>query len=147
MIYPASLANRLKYYLWSLYTPYHPYVRDAALRTGIVKHSGRQDFLIGHLAPGKKLEAFISFLVQKGFSNHFIAWHDEGEFLSLRYMENFIYQYHLRVFHDGEVRGHYEYTPECYPIRHMREEGMEPRHTDFLYMLEHWIVPFFASEE
>lgn len=34
------------------------------------------------------------------------------------------YQYHVRLFKDSEVRGHYEFAAETNPIKHLREIGM-----------------------
>lgn len=140
MIRPTSSFNRAKYLFWRAYTPCHPFIRDAILSMGIVTHEGRQDFLLGNIAPDQSIEEFISFLLQKGYGNHFIAWQDTGELVSLRYVENFVYQYHLRVFEDGEVRGHYEYTPECYPVLHLREVNMEDRRDEFLTLLKGRII-------
>ncbi len=135
MIYPRSLRDRAKYVFWRVYTPYHPFVRDTALALGVVRHEGRQHFLLGKVAPHISIQEFVERLVAQGFGNHFVAWEDEGELVSLRYVEDFKCQYHLRVFKDGEVRAHYEYTPECYPILHLREVGIEARRDDFLRML------------
>lgn len=140
MVYPKSRKDRAKHLFWTLYTPLHPLVRDVALCVGIVQHKGRQPFLLGTLAPGQSIEELLSFLVSRGFANHFVAWRDDGELVSLRYVEDFTYQYHLRIFKDGEVRAHYEYTPECRPGLHMRNIGMEPRREYFLNLLGNRIV-------
>lgn len=134
MVYPRQLAERTKYAFWSLYTPIHPAVRNAAESIGIKRErfvvpekKGRQRYLLGTIAPGQSVREFISHCVERGYGNHFVAWRDEGEIVSLRYVENFTHQYHLRIFQDGEVRGHYEYTPESYPIRHIRAVGQQDR--------------------
>jgi hypothetical protein len=143
--YPDNFVDQIKYYAWRLYTPLHPRVRTAGIRLGFAKNSGRQDYFLGVLAPEQSLEAFIMHLVQHGYGNHFVAWEDEGQIVSLRHVENFKYQYHLRIYNDGEIRGHYEYTPEYRPIAHTREIGMESRRDDFLKILEGWIVTDVAS--
>jgi hypothetical protein len=125
MSYPRSLRDRAKYVFWRAYTPAHPLFRDAALRLGMVKHKGRQNYLLGHIAPGQTVQEFVDYLVSKGFANHFVAWKDDGEVVSLRRVENFTHQYHLRIFADGEVRGHFEFTPECYPFSHLKAIGQE----------------------
>ena len=127
MAYPYEFKNRIKYRFWRLYTPYHPFVRDALLSLGIFKHEGRQGFLVGRLAYNESIKSFTDYLVKLGYGNHFVAWKDQGEVVSLRYVIGFEYQYHIRVFADGEVRGHYEYTPECYPIKHLKAIGQEDR--------------------
>lgn len=45
-----------------------------------------------------------------------------------------------RVFADGEVRGHYEYTPECAPLSHMKKIGMEDRRHEFLALMSDRII-------
>lgn len=137
MVYPDSLGDRIKYAFWRLYTPFHPLVRDTSLALGIVTHGdkyprGRQPYILGTLVPGETVQGFVSYMIDKGFGNHFIAWKDHGQVVSLRYVDSFKYQYHLRVFEDGEVRGHYEFTPECHPILHMKDDNMEPRREEFL---------------
>jgi hypothetical protein len=140
MVYPSSLWGKAKYVFWRLYTPYHPLVRDLALKLGVVQHQGRQDWLIGTIAPHLSIQEFVSHLLKQGFGNHFVAWKDDGELVSLRYTDNFEYQYHLRVFEDREVRAHYECTPECHPFLHMREDHMEPRRAYFLNVLKDTVV-------
>ncbi|HTE48827.1 MAG TPA: hypothetical protein VK675_02905 [Candidatus Paceibacterota bacterium] len=140
MVRPVTLARYAKYVFWGFYTPYHSRVRDALTSLGIVKHEGRQDFFLGFVADHLSLQEFISRLVEQGFGNHFVAWREEGELVSLRYVENFEMQYHLRVFKDREVRGHYEYTPECHAVWHMREVDMEERRPQFLDFLGDVIV-------
>ncbi len=145
MVFPDSLADRLKYAIWRLYTPFHPFVRDTSIALGIVRHGdnyvgGRQPYFLGRLASGQTIQEFVAYMITKGFGNHFIAWKDRGQVVSLRYVDSFKYQYHLRVFDDGEVRGHYEFTPECHPLLHMFEDGLEERRDDFLRFLGDRIV-------
>jgi hypothetical protein len=137
----------VKYLFWQVCRPYHPIARDTLLRLRVIRHEGRQDYLLGTVAPHLSIKDFIAYLVSRGFGNHFFAWKDDGEVVSLRYTENFMYQYHIRVFHDGEVRAHYEYTPECYPLLHMKKVNMEPRREFFLRILGDTIVPDASGEE
>lgn len=139
--YPKGAYNRSKYLFWKIITPFHNYWRDVLLSVGILKHEVRQHYALGVLAPGKKLEDLLKYLESKGWGNHFIAWKDEGEVIGIRKLEGFERQYHIRVFQNGEVRGHYEYTPECHPRWHLKEVGMESRHEEFLKELEGWIIP------
>ncbi len=134
--------DRLKYLYWKLYTPIHPYIRDIALRARVVSHGGRQEYLIGTLVPDISLEDFVAFLISHGYGNHFIAWKDDDELISMRYSEDFKTQYHLRIFSDGEVRGHFEFTPEYRPYRHLKKIGQEDRREYFIGLLKDWIVPF-----
>ncbi|OHA20150.1 MAG: hypothetical protein A2836_00960 [Candidatus Taylorbacteria bacterium RIFCSPHIGHO2_01_FULL_45_63] len=141
MVYPTSAIDRLKYHFWRLYTPCHPFLRDTLVKFRILWHRGRQGFLIGRVPETHTIQEFISFLVEQGYGNHFVAWKDEGEIAGLRYVKDFVYQYHIRVFEDGEVRGHYEYTPECYPILHFFEIDQEDRREEFFALLGSRIVP------
>ena len=147
MVRPRHPAHRAKYLFWRIITPVHPKVRAVAERIGIRRErfvapdsTGRQRFLIGMLAPGYTARDIAAHLIGQGYGNHFVAWQDDGQVLSLRLVEDFAHQYHLRVFEDGEIRGHYEYTPECYPIRHVRSIGQEDRREVFYKHLGRFIV-------
>ncbi|MFZ3043527.1 MAG: hypothetical protein WA058_00215 [Minisyncoccia bacterium] len=154
MVYPSSAGDQLKYWLWRLYTPFHPLVRNTSFRLGgklligsvapEVRYEGRQDFLIGTLRPEYSVRELVCFLVAQGFGNHFIAWKDSDELVSLRRVTDFRHQHHIRVFRDGEVRCHYEYTPEYRPVRHLVRVGFEDRTPEFRDLLQDWIVPSSA---
>ena len=144
---PTSLAEWAKYSLWKVLTPLHPYVRDLLTRLGFVhkkyqkfRPNGRQHYLIGRLAPTESVQSVTEFLVSQGFGNHFVALKDEGELVGLRYTPSFKHQYHVRIFNDGEVRGHFEYTTECHPFIHNREIGEEHRE-EFLALFGERIIP------
>jgi hypothetical protein len=135
MQYPQTLTARAKYFFWRIITPIHPYVRDLLLRLRILRHEGRQNFLVGRVAKHITVKEFISHLIEVGYGNHFVAWRDDGELVSLRFVVSFMHQYHIRVFEDGEVRAHFEYTPECYPFWHLQEVGIEARRDEFLTLM------------
>jgi hypothetical protein len=139
--YPKGAYNRSKYLFWKIITPFHNYWRDLLLSLSILKHEGRQHYTLGTLAPGKNVADLLKYLEGKGWGNHFIAWKDEDEVIGIRKLESFERQYHIRVFKNGEIRGHYEYSPECHPRWHLKEVGMEARHEEFLHELGDWIVP------
>lgn len=145
MKYPSPLMDQIKYWLWLFYTPIHPYLRDFVTFIGIMRHEGRQDFLIGNLDPSCSVRDLALFLVTRGFGNHFVSWRDSGEIISLRKTIGFRYQYHVRVFKDGEVRCHYEYAPEYRPFRHLIQMGFEDRTSEFKTLLHGWIVPIYTS--
>jgi hypothetical protein len=116
------LTNQIKAFFWFFEKPIHPYIRDTLLKFGVIHHNGRQPFRIGMLAEGKTAEDLRHYLMtKKGFEDHFPCWIDDGETVDLRFRQNFDWQYHLRVFVDGEVRGHHEYTPESRPIAHLMD--------------------------
>lgn len=140
MTFPDATLDRLKYVFWKIYTPLHPFVRDISTTLGIVRHEGRQDFLIGKLNPSRSIREFVLFLVEQGFGNHFIAWKDTNELVSLRRTVGFHYQYHVRVFRDGEVRCHYEFTPEYRPLQHLIQIGFEDRTPEFKDIVQDWVL-------
>lgn len=151
MVYPTeSFLDRLKYAFWSFYTPLHPFFRDIFVWLGfrkllraarVISYDDRQEYLLGKIAPHHTHASIIHHLIQKGYGNHFVAWKDRGQVASLRKAVDFRYQYHLRLFEDGEVRGHYEYTPEYRPWAHLRERGRENRRNEFIALLRDYIVP------
>ena len=126
-----SFSEHLKQLIWHPLYPVFPYIRDAFLKLKIVHHHGRQPFYLGHLAPNITKEKFIEHLHAHGFHKHFVAWHDDGEVLSMRKHNTFKYQHHIRLFKDNEIRGHYELTPECHPFGHFFEKEMVPATEDF----------------
>lgn len=145
--YPRGAYNRSKYIFWKVIYPLHNTGRDILLSAGLIHHpypSGRQDFVLGHLAADRSVEEFVKYLGTQGFCNHFIAWRDSGEIVSVRRLVDFEWQYHLRIFADGEVRGHYEYTPESHPLWHVKEVRQVSRRQDFLSFLGDWVVPVGA---
>lgn len=145
MSFPTALHDQVKYFFWRLYTPFHPVLRDVSTWLGVVRHEGRQDFLLGILNPAHSVREFVSFLVEQGFGNHFIAWKDTDELVSLRRTDGFRYQYHLRIFKDGEVRCHYEFTPEYRPLGHLLQIGFEDRASEFKTIVQDWVVPLSSS--
>ena len=46
----------------------------------------------------------------------------------------------MRVFSDGEIRGHYEFTPEAHPFSHFEEKGETEHKKDFLKFLGDFVV-------
>ena len=133
--YPEGFFDRLKYFAWKAISPGYEFGRNVLLKLHFIHHEGRQHFVIGKMASGVTLQAFLKYLHSQGFANHFIAWKDDGQIVSVRKLVNFDWQYHLRIFNDGEVRGHYECTPEAHPQRHLKEIGLEARREDFLKIL------------
>ncbi len=121
--------------------PIFPYVQKTLLWLHIIHHSKRQPWLIGNLKRGRSIPDFIKYLHAQGFWNHFVAWHDPDQIASLRHLTDFREQYHLRIFKDGEVRGHYEETPEAHPIAHFAEKGMQARRERFLEFVGNWVNP------
>jgi len=137
-----KFGQRIKNNIWHHLYGVFPWMQSHFLKWHLVWHEkGRQPYHLGWLAPGKTLEDLEKHLNEKwGFGNHFVAWCDNGQVLSWRKLENFDNQYHIRVFKDGEIRGHYEYTPESRPIEHFTEINEQPRFEDFKKFLEDYAV-------
>lgn len=146
-----SPTDKIKQKIWSFIYHFFLPFRKFLLNIGIVWHKkGRQKYHIGWLAPGKTLEALKKHLHDNwGFGNHFIAWEDEDQVLSWRKLTDFQDQYHLRLFKDGEICGHFEFTPEAHPVEHFEERGEVDKRDDFLKFLGDFVTQekHFASLE
>ena len=116
--YSKKIIWKIMYHIWP------PVVRFLEL---VKIHNSRQAFLLGHLSQNYNLESFKKFLLEQGFEFNVLAYRDPGEILAMRKLDSLKYQYHIRLFNDGEIRGHYEYAPEAKPISHSFSTLMEPR--------------------
>jgi len=133
--------KKIKRLIWFLLTPIWPYMRDFLTATNLIWHEkGRQRYYLGWLKPGVTPGEFKMHMKTKGFGNHFIAWIDENEEFSVRRLDGKSHQYHLRLFKDGNIRGHYEVTPEFDIYDHFWEKGMEARREEFLEFLGEWVI-------
>ena len=114
----------------------HPYVRDFFLWAKILKHNGRQNYHIGFLNSNHDVNSFKKFLEENGFERDICAWIDDDETLSMRKRVNKIYQHHVRLHLDNEIRGHYEYAPESKPWAHFKGKYFKRDQEYFLSILE-----------
>ncbi len=131
--------TKFKKKIWSYIYVIFPWIERRLL---FLHEKIRQRYHIGWLAHGKSLEDLKQHLISKwNFHNHFVAWEDRDQVLSLRKLVSFDEQYHLRVYNDGEIKGHYEFTPESKPIRHFLEVGEVEKKEDFLKFLEGYYIP------
>lgn len=122
-----------KYVFWRVLTPVQPLFRELCMPVHTWRKRGRrQRFLLGTVAPDVSIEAFLAHVVSLGYRRYKVAWREPNQIVSLRLLVGFERQYHLRVYKDGEVRGHFEYTPEWYPLKHVRCIGMQERREDFI---------------
>ena len=119
-----SLLERFKNFYWAIFEPFFPTVRDAWVAAGLIGHNVRQPYLYGHLKQGATRDDLRKLLEASGFEHDYVAWIDPDETLNMRKIVGVIYQYHVRLFIDGEVRGHYEYTAESHPMKHLKDIGM-----------------------
>lgn len=123
---------------WSLaYIVWPPCIRTAEI---LGFHGIRQHYLLGTLNKGFKKEEFEKYLTSKGFELTVIAWRDPGEVLSMRRIDKEVFQYHIRLFEDGEIRAHHEYTPESRPIDHFMEAHFEPETEFFKNLLGEYLI-------
>ncbi len=135
-----KLEERVNRGIWKVLTPIFPALQHTLLRLRVIRHKGRQPYLLGYLRPGATFDQLKAHLAKQGFGNHFIAWSDTDQILSWRKRTSFNEQYHIRFFKDGEIRGHYEYTPEGHPLDHFYEVGQTERREKFLEYLGDWVV-------
>ena len=115
-MYRNSLLWRIIYIIWP------PFIR---LFEFIGFHKGRQPHAVGFLKPGVSLDEARRFLESKGYEHCILAWRDAGEILGHRLVHRKVFQYHVRIFKDGEVRAHYEYSLEGNPIKHVLETVLD----------------------
>jgi hypothetical protein len=80
------------------------------------------------------------FLIERGYHFGALSWRDPGEILNLRKLEGEHYQFHIRVFNDGEIRVHYEYSSESRPVAHIFEVLFEPRFDYFQELLGDYLI-------
>ena len=132
--------QRIRTIIWRFLSPLFLSTRDVLLDLKIIRHKGRQEYHVGWLRPDRAIRDFEKHLIKIGFGNHAAAWIDEDEILALRKLDSFRYQYHIRLYRDGEVKGHYEVTPEAGVWNHFLEWEMEPRREDFLKFVGEWIT-------
>lgn len=138
-----KLFNSIKYSVGNFLQPIWPFFRDALVKSGIIHHYGRQPFLFGKLKNGLTKDDFLKFAESIGFHNHFIAWKDDKEIFSVRRLDqkDERFQFHVRLFQDGELRGHREYSPEISPYKHFYEIGFTNPSTE----LSAWFAPILES--
>ncbi len=89
-------------------------------------HNYRQEWLIGYFGEKYCKSDLVKLLEKNGFENAILTWKDPGEVLSMRKVDKKIFQYHIRLFDDGEIRVHYEYSSEGGPWKHCVEDGFKP---------------------
>lgn len=124
--------------LWTIaYKVWPPIIRGAE-KFGL--HDFRQKYLLGHLNAKYNSENLENLLFRHGFENALIAWCDPGEVLSMRLIHKEIYQYHIRLFKDGEIRAHYEFTPESHPYDHFMEAHFNPETEYYKKLLGEFLV-------
>jgi hypothetical protein len=126
-----KIRDIFKKILWILIYPFFPIGRYISVKLGYNPFPPRQQFHFGYLAAGKTAKELKKHLKRQGFRKNKFGWIDRGEVLSLRLFDTFKYQYHVRLFNDGEICGHHELTPEYSPFGHLRDEETTERKSEF----------------
>lgn len=137
-------------FVWSvMYRVWPPCIRGIE-RLGF--HNFRQKYLLGRLNANYNKESLEGMLQKEGFEKAIIAWRDPGQVLSMRKIHDEIFQYHIRLFIDGEIRAHYEYSPESHPLNHFLEVKFTPETEFFRKLLGRYLIGeeqelFFVKEK
>ncbi len=133
---------------WSIVYKIFPIVRNSLLFVGLIWHKKiRQPFTVGYLKEGIELKDCQKYLKAQGFERNVLAWIDDGEVLSMRKIDPIQphRHYHIRIFNDGEVCGHYEKMPERHPIDCLRKKGMENRSIYFRSLMAEFLIDVTKS--
>lgn len=107
-------------------------------KQGIFEPNGRQPYIVGRLKRGINFDKIKKRLEMFGFEKPKLEWRDLGQIFSARLMEG-DWQYHLRIFKDGEVRGHLELAPK-HPLRHITARTRQPCPSFFLILLNEFLI-------
>ncbi len=101
----------------------------------------RESFPVGWLAEGKTLEELRVYLHREwGFGGNFKARTDQGEVLNWRKILEDGQQYHLRIYEDGEIRGHLEMSPEKNVVSNLTGGSKKENREEFLKFLGDFAV-------
>jgi len=98
------------------------------IQTKILKKNiGRQNYPIGETRNLNRL--YVALIDDLHYQDNHIAYCDKDEAFNARRLKRrglSWYQIHVRGYVDGEVRGHYEVTPESDPWRHYHGTTVQP---------------------
>ena len=125
--------------VWKIITPLFPLLRSRLGFLRYLRYKGRESYPIGFIKKGLAIESIENELQKLGFEKYYVAWIDQGEVLGMRKPEGFEKQYHIRIFNDGEIRGHFELTPEYRAFKHFFDIGKTANTEDFKRMIGHLI--------
>lgn len=99
-----------------------------------------RDFIQGKLKEEINLSDFKAYLHELGFEKNRLAWICKNEVLNLRKKLSDGKQYHIRVFKDRTVNGHYEWAPEFAPVLHWYQSLMKPKRSHFKRILGNFLI-------
>lgn len=114
--------------------PFFPILQSLVFALGISKNpTKREAYLLGRLKQEVSVEMAREHLLRNGFFDNHVAYTDPGQVFSLRRVseDEPDHQYHIRIFDNREVRGHYEFTPEDKPWKHLKNVGLVARREKF----------------
>lgn len=124
--------------IWKIiYFIYPPFLR---ILEAFHFHQTRQDFLLGFKNKKYSSTDLKNFLLQQGFSTAVLAWKDPGEVFGLRLIDKKVFQHHIRLFSDGEIRGHYEYSSEGNSFGHIFNVGFRDDRDFFKSLLGDYLI-------
>ena len=124
--------------VWKVVYATYPRLLRLLERAGF--HSGRQPHILGVLNSRYRPQDLRNHLLTHGFESAILAWKDSDEILSLRKIDRHIYQWHLRLHSDGEIRGHYEYSSEGNPLGHVFNSAFRKDDEAFIALLGDYLV-------
>jgi len=76
---------------------------------------GRQRYPLGTVPAVNLYPLWSYFIYSLSYQDNYLAYVDKDEYFSIRALREYNslqYQIHLRGYTDGEIRGHFEITPE-----------------------------------
>lgn len=87
-------------------------------------YSDRSPFHLFHINQWPGFErVFYLYLIGIGYQYNYMSLQEKGQVMNVRRLTG-VMQYHLRLFSDGEVRGHFELNYEFFPEGHLRGEDL-----------------------
>ncbi|KKQ26822.1 MAG: hypothetical protein US42_C0022G0005 [Candidatus Magasanikbacteria bacterium GW2011_GWC2_37_14] len=135
-----TIINWSKKIFWFIIEPFFPFGRNLVKKLGYNPYPPRQVFALGFLNKNNNQAELEKHLYSQNFIINKVAWVDEGEIMSLRLLDGFEHQYHLRLFKDGEIRGHYELTPEYSPLGHLHDKETTAKTEEFKKILGNFLI-------
>lgn len=127
----------IRAFVWKYLSLAFPRLRKTFWFLRVLRYNGREEYLLWKLNKSLDINTLKEELEVIGFHEYAVARIDIGEVLGMRKNDWFEYQYHIRIFDDGEVRGHYEFTPEYAWFRHFFDFYKVEKKEEFMWMIGH----------
>ena len=111
---------------------YHYAIRR--LRAWIQKHvldhePSRQPYHIANVEPNQTVQLYLMLISLYGYEDNFLSYLDADELFGIRKLHfkgvRMWYQTHIRIYKDGEIKGHYEIAPESNAQEHYAGTTLE----------------------